>query len=169
MEPGLSLYRGLTRALGAVLPALWRSSPGDPSADSDPWRGGFRGANDETARAAGSLWIHAASMGEVASARGWVEALLARGYRAPFLFTTRTRTGLERARATWGDRVAARIAPHDFPQTVRAVLEDACPWRLDIIETELWPNLIAEARDRGTPVVIAGATVSERTAARLLR
>ena len=168
MSPGLSLYRAFTHTLGAVMPLLWPSRPDDTHAAADPWRGGFRGASDETARAAGSVWVHASSMGEVAAARGWIEALLARGYRPPFLFTTRTRTGLDRARATWGDRVAARIAPHDLPQMVRAVLEDASPWRLDIIETELWPNLIAEARTRGTPVVIAGATVSERTTARLL-
>lgn len=169
MSAGLSFYRGLTRALGAVVPRFWSSPPGNPSAGADPWRGGFRGASEETAQAAGSIWVHAASMGEVAAARGWIEALLARGYRPPFLFTTRTRAGLDRVRATWGDRMAARIAPHDFPQTVGAVLEDACPWRLDVIETELWPNLIVEARARGTPVVIAGATVSERTTTRLLR
>ena len=169
MAPGFSLYRGLTRALGAVVPRFWPSPREESATSADPWRGGFRGASEETARTAGSIWVHAASMGEVAAARGWIEALLARGYRPPFLLTTRTRTGLDRARTTWGDRVAARIAPHDFPQTVGAVLEDACPWRLDIIETELWPNLITEAGEREIPVVIVGGTVSERTAARLVR
>jgi 3-deoxy-D-manno-octulosonic-acid transferase len=170
VSPGLSLYRGITRALGAFVPRLFAPrEAGDRAAAESPWRGGFRGAGEETARAAGSVWVHAASLGEVAAARGWIEALLARGYRPPFLFTTRTRAGLDRVRATWGERMAARIAPHDFPQTVEAVLEDACPWRLDVIETELWPNLIVEARARGTPVVIAGATVSERTTTRLLR
>lgn len=169
MSPGLALYRALTRAAGAVVPRLWRPRRGDPAAAEDPWRGGLRGASEETARAAGSVWVHAASMGEVAAARGWIEALLARGYRAPFLLTTRTRAGLDRARSIWGERVAARIAPLDFPQTVRAVLDDACPWRLDVIETELWPNLIVETRARGMAVVVAGATVSEGTATRLLR
>jgi 3-deoxy-D-manno-octulosonic-acid transferase len=169
VSPGFLVYRALTRAAGAVVPRIWRPRAGDAGGVEDPWRGGLRGASEETARAAGSVWVHAASLGEVAAARGWIEALLARGYRPPFLLTTRTRTGLDRARATWGDRVAARIAPHDFPQTVGAVLDDACPWRLDIIETELWPNLIAEARARGVAVVIVGGTVSEGTTARLLR
>ena len=151
-----------------MLPRVWRPRNGDPAAADDPWRGGFRGATEETARAAGSLWLHASSMGEVSAARGWLHELLARGYRPPFLFTTRTRTGLDRVRATWGDRVAARIAPHDLPQTVAAVFQDASPWRLDVIETELWPNLILEARAREVPVVIAGATVSERTTSRLV-
>jgi 3-deoxy-D-manno-octulosonic-acid transferase len=115
------------------------------------------------------VWVHAASLGEVAAARGWIDALLARGYRPPFLVTTRTRAGLDRARSVWAERVAARIAPLDFPQTVGAFVDDACPWRLDVIETELWPNLIAETRARGVAVVVAGATVSEGTAARLLR
>jgi len=165
---GLLAYRGLTRAAGLVLPRLWRPGPGDAASADDPWRGGFRGASQETARAAGSLWIHASSMGEVSAARGWMKEILARGYRPPFLFTTRTRTGLARARETWGDRVAARIAPHDLPQLVEATLADASPWRIDIIETELWPNLLVEAHSREIPVVVVGATVSERTTTRLL-
>jgi 3-deoxy-D-manno-octulosonic-acid transferase len=169
VSPGLFVYRGLTRVVGAVLPRLVPSGASDSPAAESPWQGGLRGASQETARAAGSVWVHAASMGEVAAARGWIQALLARGYRPPFLFTTRTRTGLERVRGLWGDRVAARVAPHDFPQTVGAVLDDATPWRLDIIETEIWPNLILEARSRGVPVVIAGGTVSEASVGRLLR
>ncbi|HEX5031354.1 MAG TPA: glycosyltransferase N-terminal domain-containing protein, partial [Candidatus Eisenbacteria bacterium] len=116
---------------------------------------------------AGSVWIHAASLGEVGAARAWARALAARRYRPPFLLTTRTAAGLARARADLEGLVAARIAPHDLPQIVDAVLDDACPWRLDIIETEIWPNLIVESRQRGVAVALVGASVSERTTSRL--
>jgi 3-deoxy-D-manno-octulosonic-acid transferase len=64
-------------------------------------------------------------------------------------------------------RVAARIAPLDLPQTVRALLEAAAPTRLDIVETEAWPNLILEARRAGVAVVFVSGTVSARTERRL--
>jgi 3-deoxy-D-manno-octulosonic-acid transferase len=113
------------------------------------------------------VWIHAASLGEVGAARTWARALAARRYRPPFLLTTRTAAGLARARADFEGLVASRIAPHDLPQIVDAVLDDACPWRLDIIETEIWPNLIVESRKRGVAVALVGASVSERTTSRL--
>ena len=162
MGAGLAVYRALTRGAGALL------GPLPPAADAGIWRAGRTGAGDETARAAGSVWIHAASLGEVGAARGWARALAARRYRPPFLLTTRTAAGLARARSDLDSLVAARIAPHDLPQIVDAVLDDACPWRLDIVETEIWPNLILEARARGVAVTLVGATVSERTTSRLL-
>ena len=161
MSAGLAIYRALTQSVGAVL------GPLPPAADASPWRAGRTGAGEETARAAGSVWIHAASLGEVGAARAWALALAARRYRPPFLLTTRTAAGLARARADLVGLVAARIAPHDLPQIVDAVLDDACPWRLDIIETEIWPNLIVESRKRGVAVALVGASVSERTTARL--
>jgi 3-deoxy-D-manno-octulosonic-acid transferase len=161
MSAGLAIYRALTRGVGTLL------GPLPPVAGAGPWRAGRTGADEGTARASGSVWIHAASLGEVGAALAWARALEARRYRPPFLLTTRTEAGLARARADLGDLVAARIAPHDLPQIVDAVLDDACPWRLDIIETEIWPNLIVESRRRGVAVTLVGATVSERTVSRL--
>ena len=161
MSAGLTIYRAVTQGVGALL------GPLPPAPGAAPWRAGRTGAGEETARAAGSVWIHAASLGEVGAARTWARALAARRYRPPFLLTTRTAAGLARARADLDSLVAARIAPHDLPQIVDAVLDDACPWRLDIIETEIWPNLIVESRRRGVAVALVGASVSERTTSRL--
>src|SRR2546427_291008 len=82
---------------------------------------------------------------------------------APILLTTRTARGLMSARRELGDRVIARIAPLDLPQLLRPFLRASAPWRLDIIETELWPQLILESRRRGVGVVFVSATVSGRT------
>jgi len=108
-------------------------------------------------------------MGEVVAARTWVGALLGAGLTAPILLTTRTARGLTRARRELGDRVVARIAPLDLPQLLRSFLRASAPWRLDIIETELWPQLILESRGRGVGVVFVSATVSDRTRGRLRR
>jgi 3-deoxy-D-manno-octulosonic-acid transferase len=161
--PGLWIYRGLTSMMGVLRDPLARlGRPGSA------WREGWRGASEETKRALGSVWVHAASLGEVGAAAIWIEALLSRGARAPVLLTTRTRSGLDRAVRELGSRVAARIAPHDVPRLVREFLESAAPRRLDLVETEIWPNLIIEAGRRSVAVVVVSGSVSERTVRRLL-
>jgi 3-deoxy-D-manno-octulosonic-acid transferase len=163
MGAGLAIYRGLTWSLGLVLPA----TAGLGRAES-AWRGALTGASEEGVQSAGSVWVHAASLGEVGAAGRWVDALIESGIRPPLLLTTRTRAGLLRARREMPGRVAARIAPLDLPQTVRSLLEAAAPARLDIVETEAWPNLILEARRAGVAVVFVSGTVSARTERRLL-
>jgi 3-deoxy-D-manno-octulosonic-acid transferase len=164
MSLGLAAYRGATTLAGAASPILRRFG-GRESA----WRAAFSGGTADVARAAGSVWVHAASLGEVVAARAWVQALLEAGQRAPVLLTTRTARGLARARAELGDRVIARVAPLDLPQLLRSFLSAAAPWRLDVIETEIWPHLISESRRGGVAVVFVSATVSERTRASLRR
>lgn len=163
MAIGLAAYRAVTSILGPPLAGLL----GRVGSTDGVWRAGFRGAGAESKVAVGSVWVHAASMGEVGMGRTWIEALLARGERHPLLMTTRTRTGLARAQRELGDRVFARIAPHDLPGIVGSVLDGTRPSRIDVIETELWPNMIAEARRRSLPVVFVSAAISERSAARL--
>ena len=161
---GLAAYSGAATLAGLASPLL-RAFGGRGSA----WRSAFTGGSPDIARAAGSVWIHAASMGEVVAARTWVLTLLGAGHSTPLLLTTRTTRGLARARRELGDRVVARVAPLDLPQLLRSFMEIAAPWRLDIIETEIWPHLILEPRRRGVAVVFVSATVTDRTRGRLKR
>jgi 3-deoxy-D-manno-octulosonic-acid transferase len=160
----LAAYRGVATLAGGAAPLLRRLGP-----PGSAWRSAFTGATADLAEASGSVWVHAASLGEMVAARTWIGALLDAGQRPPILLTARTERGLARARADLGDRVVARVAPLDIPQLLRSFLRAAAPWRLDVIETELWPHLILESRRRGVAVVFVSATVSERTRARLLR
>ncbi len=163
MPPGLVAYRGAALFAGAWAPLL-RGLGGRGSV----WRSAWSGGGSDLAAASGSVWVHAASMGEVVAARAWIRTLLDAGHRAPLLLTTRTSRGLARARRELGGRVVARVAPLDLPQILRSFLESAAPWRLDVVETELWPNLILEAKRRNVAVVFVSAAVSERTRTRLL-
>ena len=160
----LAAYRGVATGVGAMAPLL--RGLGRPGS---AWRSAMSGATADLGDAAGSIWVHAASLGEMVAARAWIETLLAAGQRPPLLLTARTERGLARARADLGDKVVARVAPFDLPQLLRSFLRAAAPWRLDVIETELWPHLILESRRRGVAVVFLSATVSERTRSRLLR
>jgi 3-deoxy-D-manno-octulosonic-acid transferase len=160
---GFSLYRAGTVVAGFLLAPLLRLA----APRGSTLRLSLAPPGEELAGASGSIWIHASSMGEVVAARRWVDTLVAHGCRPPFLLTTRTQSGLARARAEIRDRVLARIAPADLPGPVRAVLRRAFPCRLDILETEVWPNLIHEARRARVPVLFVSATVSEHSLHRL--
>lgn len=156
MAAGLTLYRALTVLAESLLrPVVGRMAP-----PGSPLRKAFAPPDPSAEAARGSVWIHAASMGEVVGARRWAETLARHGARVPFLLTTRTATGLARARAELGGAVVAAIAPFDGPRTVRAALSHLLPARIDILETEIWPNWIREARAARVPIVFVSATLS---------
>lgn len=112
--------------------------------------------------APGMTWVHCVSVGETVAGEPLVEALLARGERV--LVTSTTFTGAARVRARLGGRVVHRFLPCDTPGAVRRFLDRVRPARLVILETELWPNLLAACRARGIPVCLVNARLSERSA-----
>lgn len=165
MAAGITFYRALMSTTEALLRAPVRllTPPGSPL------RAALTPPGEPAAAARGSVWIHAASMGEVVAARRWAEVLACHGARVPFYLTTRTATGLVRARAELSRTAVAAIAPFDGPHTVREALASVAPARLDVVETEIWPNWIRAARATGVPVVFVSATLSERSARGLRR
>ena len=111
----------------------------------------------------GCVWVHAVSVGEVNVAAPLVAALRARDPGLPVLVTTTTPTGSARVRALWGDQVRHVYLPYDLPGAVRNFLDHFRPRVAVVIETEIWPNLFAEAQARGIPLLIANARLSERS------
>jgi 3-deoxy-D-manno-octulosonic-acid transferase len=109
---------------------------------------------------AGTVWVHAASVGEAEAAAPLVARLVERG--VPVIATALTVTGRARLRAVL-PRVRTRLAPLDLPGLVHSSLARARVSVLVLIETELWPNLISAAASRGTRVIVAGARLSDRS------
>ncbi|MCY4285683.1 MAG: lipid IV(A) 3-deoxy-D-manno-octulosonic acid transferase [Thiotrichales bacterium] len=114
----------------------------------------------------GCLWVHAASVGEVQAATPIVRALESRYPGETILVTTTTPTGAQRAVETFGDSVVHRYLPFDLPWTMARYLDRVKPRVAIIMETEIWPNLMALCRAREVPVVLANARLSERSASR---
>src|SRR5262245_7250938 len=110
-----------------------------------------------------SLWIHAASMGEVQAAAVLVRDLLKR-YPMPVVMTTMTASGAARVRSLFPNRVVQAYVPYDVPFAVRGFLDRVRPQIAIIMETEMWPNLLHTCRQRRIPVLIASARISPRTA-----
>jgi 3-deoxy-D-manno-octulosonic-acid transferase len=159
------LYLGLGYCLAPLLllAAAWRARGGGAATV-------FRERLGLGAPAApGGLWVHAVSVGEVQAAASLVRALRARYPARPLTLTTTTTTGRERAQALFGADVSVRYLPIDLPGAVRRFLARVRPATGIVLETELWPNLYRACRRAGVPLVLASATVSERSARRYAR
>jgi 3-deoxy-D-manno-octulosonic-acid transferase len=116
-----------------------------------------------------SVWIHAVSVGEVLAARPLVPVLRERfpGHRI-FLSTT-TMTGNAVAKRSVRGVDGLFYAPLDFPRPVRRALEVLNPSLLVLVETELWPNLVHEAKRRGTRIAMVNGRISPRSFPRYQR
>lgn len=147
-------------ALPFVLLRLWWIGRTNPEAFVR-WqeRLGYVEAFDEPV-----IWVHAVSVGETIAAAPLVKALLRRNPDIPILMTAMTPTGSARARALFGDRVHYAFSPYDTPGAVRRFVGRVRPRALVIMETELWPNMIALSRQRQVPIFLINARLSGRSA-----
>jgi len=113
--------------------------------------------------APGALWMHAVSLGETRAMAPLVDALRAARPGVRFVFTHGTATGRAAGEALLqsGDRQV--WLPWDTPGAVRRFLRSAQPIAGVLMETEIWPNLLAAAAREGVAVVLANARLSERS------
>lgn len=118
---------------------------------------------------ASSLWVHAVSVGEVQAAATLVRTLHARHPTLPLVLTTATVTGRQRAVDLVGTAATIRYLPYDLPGAMARFLDGVRPRLGLVLETELWPNLYAAARQRGVPMMLASARVSARSVRRYRR
>lgn len=121
------------------------------------------GARIESER--GCVWIHAVSVGEVQAAAPIVKALKDRYPDQTIVVTSTTPTGAARILKAFGGGVVHRYFPFDLPGAMTRFLDRVEPRVAVIMETEIWPNLLALCRVRNVPVVLANVRLSERSAA----
>ncbi|MDE3103901.1 MAG: 3-deoxy-D-manno-octulosonic acid transferase [Acidobacteriota bacterium] len=115
------------------------------------------------------VWVHAVSVGEVLAASRLIEELgAALGEGWLVVVSTTTITGQALARERLG---AERVFfyPLDLAWSVRAYLSTLRPELLLLMESELWPRMVYECQQRGVPVVVANARVSDRSFARSMQ
>jgi 3-deoxy-D-manno-octulosonic-acid transferase len=159
------VYSALWRlALPAVLARLW-------------WRGrkepGYRRHWAERLGRYGpalpprlTILVHAVSVGETRAAEPLVDALLAQWPGCRILLTHMTPTGRATGAALFkhhGERVVQAYLPYDTPAMVRRFLRHFAPRACILMETEVWPNLVAGCAQQGVPVALVNARLSERS------
>ncbi len=110
-----------------------------------------------------SIWVHAVSVGEVNAAVPLIEALMRSYPDSPFVVTTVTPTGSERVQKLLGSRVFHVYLPYDLPASVERFFDRVRPRLAVVMETEIWPNLFIACRERGIPIVVTNARLSERS------
>src|SRR5690554_4367597 len=109
------------------------------------------------------VWIHAVSVGETLAAAPMIKAFLAQHPETPLLVTTTTPTGSDRVKALFGERVHHVYCPWDMPAAWRRFFAAYNPKLALIVETELWPNLMAQAAKEQVPVWLVNGRLSEQS------
>jgi 3-deoxy-D-manno-octulosonic-acid transferase len=80
------------------------------------------------------------------------------------VMTCTTAAGRDTLKQVYGDSVIGVFLPYDYPEAVQSFLETFRPRLAVLMETELWPNLLAQCARHGVPVVLANARMSEQSA-----
>lgn len=112
------------------------------------------------------LWLHAVSVGETRAAQPLVRALLKRYPQHGLVLTCMTPTGRATARELYGGQARVRCVylPYDYPFAMRRFLARFAPRAGLLMETEIWPNLVAACARAGVPIALVNARLSARSA-----
>jgi 3-deoxy-D-manno-octulosonic-acid transferase len=113
-----------------------------------------------------TIMVHAVSVGETRAAEPLVEALLRAWPDCRILLTHMTPTGRATGKALFGkhgERVVQSFLPYDTGFMVGRFLRHFEPAVCILMETEVWPNLIAGCASHGVPVALVNARLSERS------
>ena len=109
-----------------------------------------------------TIWIHSCSVGETLSVGPLAHLLHERFPDARLVFSTITKTGQAIAQerfAKYGTG-STFYFPIDLAFIANKVLDTLQPSLLITIETEIWPNVLHEAKKRGIPVIMVNGRIS---------
>lgn len=124
---------------------------GDYPADSTP----------DTVPAQRPLWVHAVSLGETRAAAVLIERWRRLQPAGRLLLTHGTATGWDAGTSLLRPGDLQRWLPWDSPAAVQSFFEVHRPVLGVLMETEVWPQLVAGARAAGVPLLLANARMSE--------
>ncbi|CAN5702331.1 lipid IV(A) 3-deoxy-D-manno-octulosonic acid transferase [soil metagenome] len=118
------------------------------------------------------IWVHAVSAGETRAAEPLIRALLQRYPDHQILLTHMTPTGRATGQLLFSDlagRITQTFLPYDINSMIRRFLKHYAPRLCVLIETEVWPNLVAQCQQANVPVTLVNARLSEKSLKKALR
>ncbi len=161
---GLHLYRLASRVLAPVLP-FWLKRRARAGKE-DVTRLSERFGRTRLERPEGPLvWLHGASVGESQMLRPLIDLLLAHDEHLHVLVTTGTVTSANLLAEHLPARAIHQYLPADTPGSVRRFLGHWQPSLGIFAESELWPNLIFEARRQNVRLALVNARMSDKSLA----
>lgn len=114
-----------------------------------------------------TIWFHCVSVGETNAAQPLIEHYLKLGHTV--LVTNTTKTGQARSKslflkAPYEALFQAVYLPADQKYLIADFYQKYKPKLLILVETELWPNLIDQAKEFKVPCILVNARLSEKSA-----
>ena len=146
----------------ALLKLVWRAFRQPEYLHHMPERFGFY--RDVPRPTQPVIWLHAVSVGETRATAPLVTLLRERYPQHCIVMTHTTPTGREAGEQLFGDNVLRCYLPYDLPGAMARFLDHFQPKAGLLMETELWFNLIAACEQRGMPLMLVNARLSERSA-----
>jgi 3-deoxy-D-manno-octulosonic-acid transferase len=168
MNPSYTVYKWLTATSALVLvPLIWlhHRFRGHNFQRFYQRMGVYSPALRKKQNGQPRIWLHAVSVGEVGVAAAICKVLLRQYPRCQIVLSTTREQGFARARALMGEQVPCFFAPLDLVDATRRALNMIQPDALILLETEIWPNLIVNAKRMGVRTGIVNGRISVRTIA----
>ena len=160
----LVLYRLATAALEPLAPVLLRRRAARGKEDAA--RIGERLGHASLPRPAGPLvWLHGASVGETLSLLPLIDWLRARRPDLSLLVTSGTTTSAQVLARRLPNGAIHQYAPIDAPGALKRFLAHWKPDLAVLVESEIWPNLIGEAKAAGAKLALVSARMTSSSAA----
>ena len=130
-------------------------------------RFGERAGVSRVKRPAGRLvWFHGASVGETLSMYPLINKILEKDKTVNVLVTSGTRTSAKILGDTLPERVFHQYIPIDYYPYVKRFIAHFKPDVAIWFESEFWPNLMKEAHDNGTKMILVNGRISDRSFSR---
>jgi 3-deoxy-D-manno-octulosonic-acid transferase len=116
------------------------------------------------------LWLHGVSVGEIQAVIPLVAQLRSLLPRAAFIISTGTETGQMLARKHFCPQGAlVCYFPLDIPWAVRRYLDYLRPQVFVGLESEIWPNFLSQAHQRGIRLALVNARLSDKSLRRFIK
>ncbi len=109
------------------------------------------------------LWVHAVSVGEARAAAPLIQRIQKERPNIKILVTTTTPTGSAMVKMLLRDTVTHCYFPYDLNWAMQRFVSAVQAKTVLVMETEIWPNLIAAVKRSGAQLIYTNVRLSERS------
>ncbi len=115
-------------------------------------------------------WVHSVSLGETQAVYPLIGEIIERDNSARILWTVSTKSawnflqGQLNSNSDEGwNRIVVELIPYDFKWSIETFIDVFKPSVLVLVETEVWPNLIATCSKKGMRIFLVNGRLSKKS------